>query len=156
MISKSGERRSQMNGDLPMYVRDIITAKMAKDYKKATKREKGRILDSIQSVCGFNRSYIACRLRTYEFKRVKAKRRHGRRKYTDEDERALVEIWLLMDMPCGKGLKAIMGEDGKVRKIYDVLRTPYERVVGEFLCIRGEEEGVDETISRAGSLPIEG
>ena len=72
-----------MNGDLPMYVRDIITAKMAKVYKKATKREKGRILDSIQSVCGFNRSYIARRLRTYEFKRVKAKRRRGRRKYTE-------------------------------------------------------------------------
>jgi hypothetical protein len=98
-----------MKGDLPMNVRKIITAKMAKSYKKATKMEKGKILDSLQELTGFNRSYLARRLRTFSFQKVKESKRVVRRcKYTEEDERALVEIWELMNYACGKRLKAAM------------------------------------------------
>jgi len=44
-----------------------VTAKMAKSYKKATKMEKGKILDSLQKLTGFNRSYLARRLRIFSF-----------------------------------------------------------------------------------------
>jgi len=51
-----------MKGDLPMSLRKV-TSKMAKVYRGATKREKGRILDSLEGLTGFNRSYLARRLR---------------------------------------------------------------------------------------------
>ena len=54
-----------MKGELSMKVRISITAKMAKRYRKATKKEKGVILDSLVEVTGFNRSYLSRRLRTY-------------------------------------------------------------------------------------------
>ena len=100
-----------MKGDLPMNVRKIITAKMAKSYKKATKKEKGKILDSLQELTGFNRTYLARRLRTFSFKKVERDKKMVRRcKYTEKDEKALVEIWELMNYACGKRLKAAMGE----------------------------------------------
>jgi len=98
-----------MKGNLPMNVRRIITAKMAKGYKRASKREKGKILDSLEQLTGFNRVYLARRLRTFsKGKQVRVRKRKG--KYTKEDEVALVEIWYLMNFPCGKRLKAVMGE----------------------------------------------
>ena len=45
-----------MKGNLPMSVRKIITAKMAKDHKKASKRGKRKVLDSLKELTGFNRS----------------------------------------------------------------------------------------------------
>ena len=45
-----------MKGNLPMNVRRIITAKMAKDYMKASKSGKGKVLDSLKELTGFNRS----------------------------------------------------------------------------------------------------
>jgi hypothetical protein len=34
---------------------------MAEAYKKATKKEKGRILDHVVEVAGYNRAYASCR-----------------------------------------------------------------------------------------------
>lgn len=100
-----------MKGDLPMNVRKIITAKMAKMYRNASKREKGAILDSLQKITGFNRSYLSRRLRTHSSSKSKLKARRGRKnKYTEEDVKALREIWELMDFSCGKRLKPMMGE----------------------------------------------
>ncbi len=101
-----------MKDGFPMKVRRIITAKMGKRYANASKKEKGKILDSVVELTGMNRSYLSRRLRTYTSeKEGDPERRRGRkRKYTEEDERALSEIWALMDFPCGKRLKAMMGE----------------------------------------------
>ena len=80
-------------------------------HKKATKKEKGKILDSLQELTGFNRSYLARRLRTFTFQKTeKGRKRMKRGKYTEEDEKALLEIWELMNYACGKRLKAAMGE----------------------------------------------
>jgi len=74
-----------------MNVRRIITAKMAKGYKRASKREKGKILDSLEQLTGFNRVYLARRLRSFSSRR-KGKVRKRRYKYSIEDERAL--LWI--------------------------------------------------------------
>ena len=83
-----------MKGNLPMNVRRIITAKMAKGYEKASKREKGKILDSLEELTGFNRTYLARRLRSFSSRR-KGKVRKRRYKYSMEDERAFVEMDLV-------------------------------------------------------------
>ena len=100
-----------MKGDLPMYVRKIITAKMARKYRNATKKEKSVILNSLEELTGFNRSYLMRRLRTYTSGNSKSGVHRGRKnKYTKEDVEALRDIWELMDFPCGRRLKAIMEE----------------------------------------------
>ncbi len=48
-----------------MKVRKIIVAKMAKRYANASKKEKGKILDSVVEPTGMNRSYLSRRFRTY-------------------------------------------------------------------------------------------
>ena len=76
-----------MKGDLPMYVRKIITAKMARKYRNATKKEKSVILNSLEELTGFNRSYLMRRLRTYTSGNSKSGTHRGRKnKYTKEDE----------------------------------------------------------------------
>jgi len=54
ILGKKTQRKEvpKMKGNLPMNVRKIITAKMAKGYKRASKREKGKILDSLESSQG--------------------------------------------------------------------------------------------------------
>ncbi len=98
-----------MKGNLPMSVRKIITAKMAKDYRKASKRGKGKILDSLEELTGFNRSYLARRLRSFSSHQG-GRVRKRRCKYSKEDERALLWVWRLMNFACGKRLKAVMAE----------------------------------------------
>ena len=41
-----------------MGTRDEILRTMAEAYKKATKKEKGRILDHVVEVAGYNRAYV--------------------------------------------------------------------------------------------------
>lgn len=67
---KIREESPNIKGDLPMNVRKVT----AKSYKKATKKEKGKILDSLQELTGFNRTYLARILRTFSFKKEEKKR----------------------------------------------------------------------------------
>jgi len=62
-------------------------------YKKATKNEKGKILDYLQKLTGFNRSYLARRLRTFSFQRVISNlEKHGYWKYGEEVKAHLLEM----------------------------------------------------------------
>ena len=45
-----------------MKIRDEILRTMAEAYKKATKKEKGRMLDHVVEVAGYNRAYASYRL----------------------------------------------------------------------------------------------
>jgi hypothetical protein len=106
-----------------METRDEILRTMAGAYKKATRKEKGRMLDHVVEVTGYNRAYASHRLCLYgkrlflrgvggsqvileaeREKPVKRSRRQGI--YGPEVERELVKIWRIMDYPCGKRLAA--------------------------------------------------
>jgi len=108
-----------------MGTRDEILCTMAEAYKKATKKEKGRILDHVVEVAGYNRAYASYRLCLYgkrlflrgaggrqmilEAERKKPVKRHGRKRiYGPEVEKELVKIWRIMDYPCGKRLAAML------------------------------------------------
>lgn len=108
-----------------MGTRDEILRTMAEAYKKATKKEKGRMLDHVVEVAGYNRAYASYRLCLYgkrlffrdcggrqmilEAERKKPVKRHGRKCiYGPEVEKELVKIWRIMDYPCGKRLAAML------------------------------------------------
>lgn len=99
--------------------RKRITQEVAKRYRKASKKEKGRMLDEFCALTGYNRSYAATLLRKGppkgKGKRAPARpvdHRHRGRKpvYTEEVKRALVKVWAVLDCPCGKRLQAALPE----------------------------------------------
>ncbi len=101
---------------LDIMTRKRITQEVSKRYRKASKKEKGRILDEFCALSGYNRSYAAGVLRKGAPPKRKAGKsrgvpstdgRRGRKPiYTAEVRKALVKIWAILDCPCGKRLVA--------------------------------------------------
>ena len=95
---------------LTMAERRSITREMAKRYAKASKGERGRMLDELCALAGYNRSYAARLLRARARGPAPPKRRRVRpRTYTAELLVPLRKIWAVLDRPCGKRLAAVMG-----------------------------------------------
>ncbi len=78
-------------------------------YLRASKKEKGRILDEFTKVVGCHRK-AAIRLLHREDSPRQGKRRGRRRRYGDEVMDALRRIWEASDRLCSKRLKPFLGE----------------------------------------------
>lgn len=104
---------------LTMAERKKITKIMAQRYQKANKKEKGRILDEIVALVGYNRCYASWVLRNYGRKvlvydngkrtifigeRNLPKKRSKRKIYDENVLVALKKIWAILDFPCSKRL----------------------------------------------------
>jgi hypothetical protein len=94
---------------LSMAERRSITREMAKRYAKATKKQRGAMLDELCALSGYNRSYAARLLRA----RVRgpappARRRRRPRTYGGELLPPLRKVWATLDRICGKRLAAVM------------------------------------------------
>ncbi|MHB1474318.1 MAG: hypothetical protein ACYCV4_11995 [Dermatophilaceae bacterium] len=110
-----------------MATRHEITKKYAKEYERASKKDKGRMLDELVAVTGWSRAN-ARRAITAAVKRkgpARSVRRKPRaRTYGYDTLKVLIEVWTLIGEPCGKYLAPIMaatlaqlevfGELGKV------------------------------------------
>jgi len=105
---------------LSMKARMEVIERKRKAYKKATKKGKGEILDSICETTGLSRDRAKRLLgwneakQTSQMRNAKAKGRRGRKKkYGAEEAEALALLWALMDCACGKrmasGLCAMIG-----------------------------------------------
>jgi hypothetical protein len=108
-----------------MQSRRELIFESAKRYRRASKKDKGKILDSLVNLTGYNRDYASyllglCRTKLLvqgadgRVHRVvadpKAKRRRKRkRKYGPEVLGPLRRIWGIMDLACGKRLAPCMG-----------------------------------------------
>src|SRR3990167_6159899 len=80
-------------------------------YKKASRKEKARILDEFCLNCGYNRKYAIWKLVSFKpQRRTKTKSKPGRKsKYNfPEILKPLQQIWLTANLPCSKRLKAIL------------------------------------------------
>ena len=115
---------------LTMKEKQAVTKQLGLKYKKATKKEKGQILDSVIDLTGYNRSYAArvlrCRgkpkvlrkvrngkqtITLVEDERTKRRKRRARpRKYDNEVFVALAKIWVICDGICGKRLAPYLPE----------------------------------------------
>jgi len=98
-----------------------ITRELSERYKKATKKEKGVILNQFTALTGYNRAYASYLLTTHgktmkvakgrvikADAKIKAKRQ--RKRHYDSVKSILTKIWMIYSYPCGKRLKPILGE----------------------------------------------
>jgi transposase InsO family protein len=116
---------------LTMKQKQAVTKEMALKYKRATKKQKGVILDTLTELTGYNRSYAARVLRRrartvvlgrgvvdgvkvtlIEDERTKRrkKRRKRRRTYGRDVLVALQKVWVICDGICGKRLAPYLAE----------------------------------------------
>lgn len=105
---------------LDMKTRRAVTKEVAKRYRRASKKDKGRILDEFCATFGYNRSYAARLLRKGKgiaaskakvAKRPFGQRGQGRKPiYTKEVITPLVRIWAILNFPCSKRLVANLAE----------------------------------------------
>jgi hypothetical protein len=95
---------------LSMAERQAITREMAKRYAKAPKKQRGRMLDELCALAGYNRSYAARLLRAKARGAPPArKRRRGRRPIYDRQLLVpLTKIWAVLGGICGKRVAAAM------------------------------------------------
>ena len=100
---------------LTMKERQSVTNVMRDEYRKATKKRKGQMLDEFCKLTGYRRSYAAFKLRsqktTRSYNKVKTvlqKPRGPKRKYGPECLKPLIKVWAVMDLACGKRMAAGM------------------------------------------------
>jgi len=107
---------------LTMQERKTVTKALAEQYRRAGKKEKGRLLGGFVEATGYTRVYAARLLRNFGARRelapgivVEASRR-GRsrrprsRQYGPEVLKPLKTIWKVEDYACGKRLAAVLPE----------------------------------------------
>jgi transposase InsO family protein len=94
-----------------MAVRVEITAKYARAYAKAAKKDKGRLLGEVVAVTGWSRDNARRRLaRAAEPRprRVKPARRPRARKFSYDAAKVLQRVWAFAGYECGKYLAVTM------------------------------------------------
>ncbi len=92
----------------PQARREVLKAVRSR-YRKANREEKKRILDEFVAVTGYHRKY-AIQLLNHGAPATTRQRRKRRRTYTVEVISALVEMWGVLDRPCGLRLKPYLPE----------------------------------------------
>lgn len=96
-----------------MAARREITKKYAREYQKAGKTEKGRLLDELVHTTGWTRVHARRAIRAANARAgpARGQRRKPRpRKYSYEALVVLQEVWRLAGQPSGKYLAAVMDD----------------------------------------------
>jgi len=91
-----------------MVEKHAVTRQLHKQYKSATKREKGAILDTLCTLSGYSRDHAARLLRAGPPSKKPARRRKRKRIYDADVLFALRRVWATLDGLCGKRLAAAM------------------------------------------------
>ena len=101
-----------MGSGLSMQARAEITGKYARVYTRASKKDKGRILDEVCAVTGWSRDNARRRLvaaaRRPPGRRKSAERRARARRYSYDALKVLQRVWAASGGQCGKYLKESM------------------------------------------------
>jgi hypothetical protein len=101
---------------LTMQERKAVTAVLRTRYRRASKKQKGRLLDEVVGLTGYNRRYAAALLGERGAsaaglrERVEPRARQRRRVYDAAVLAALRRVWAIMDGICGKRLAAVLPE----------------------------------------------
>src|SRR5664280_286419 len=116
-----------MGQRLSMATRHEITKKYAREYARASKKDKGRMLDELVAVTGWSRANARRAITSASKRKGPARavtRKPRARVYGYDTLKVLIEVWTLIGQPCGKYLAPIMaptvaqleafGELGKV------------------------------------------
>lgn len=108
---------------LTMKERRSVTRAIASRYQKASKKQKGVILDEFTELTGYTRCYASYLLGRHGKRvrikgnivvvgdlKVKTRRRNRHKVYDSNVLDALKKIWLIMDCICGKRLAPVLKE----------------------------------------------
>ncbi len=87
--------------------RDEVVKRVHPRYLKATKTEKGRILDEFIAMTGYHRKH-AIRLLKHGLRAGQWERRGRKRSYSGETVRQLVAVWEVTGRICGKRLQPFL------------------------------------------------
>ena len=94
-----------------MAEKHAVTGKLAEGYRRAGRREKGEILDTLISITGYSRDHAARLLRAGPPAKARLRKRRTRPRVYDADVLfALRRIWATLDGVCGKRLVAALPE----------------------------------------------
>jgi hypothetical protein len=95
-----------------MSERKAVVRQMAARYRRAGKKERGRLLDELVALTGYNRRYAVGLLGHPAQKPVEARKarssRVRQRHYDASVLAALRRIWVILDCICGKRLAAVL------------------------------------------------
>lgn len=101
-----------------MTARREITKKYAREYQRASKKQRGVLLDGLCQATGWSRDNARRAIRNASARRGAASqvvRKARGRKYSYDALKVLIEVWTLVGEPCGKYLAAIM--DDSMRRL---------------------------------------
>lgn len=99
--------------------RQAVIRELAGQYQRGSKQRRGELLNQLQALCGYNRSYAARVLRqatsgaAANSRHAPGGRRPGsgrKRHYDDAVLDALQRIWAILDFPAGKRLAPFLPE----------------------------------------------
>lgn len=111
---------------LTMKEHRVVTAVILARYRRASKKQKGRLLDELVALTGHNRWYAVGLLRGHgrraEGRRGPARPRRRPRRYDAAVLAALRQVWVIMDCICGKRLAAVLPELVAVRERHGELQ----------------------------------
>jgi hypothetical protein len=95
--------------ELSMGERKAVTKKLATRYKRATRAEKGVVLDELVGLTGWHRDHARAALREAGTLKAVASRKPRAPKYGPGVIAALVVVWSLLRCPAGKRLAPVLG-----------------------------------------------
>lgn len=93
-----------MEDGISMATKRQITLRFRDEYMKASKKDKGRILDEMCSVLAIGRSTARRRLAEAGRGRPSPPPEERLKRYSEQSRDLLVRVWLMMDLPCAKYL----------------------------------------------------
>ena len=99
---------------LALQERRAVVRELSSRYRRASKKDKGKILEQLVALTGYNRSYAARALRQVGRPRgtigPPARRGGGRRRMYDDIVPTLTKVWAILDCPSGKRLAPFLPE----------------------------------------------
>jgi len=102
-----------MAKDLMMATKKDLTKGYAGEYRRASKKQKGAMLDELCAATGWSRVNARRAIRQAAARKGPARaveRKPRSRKYSYDALVVLIEVWTLVGEPCGKYLASVMGD----------------------------------------------
>ena len=113
MATRIARHQVQEDSKMPLSLaeRQAVLRELAGPYHRARKRERSQIINQVQTLCGYNRTYAARALRTATSRRPRSAPRTGRGRkstYGPAAKAALIRCWAIPNFPTGKRLQPFL------------------------------------------------